>query len=160
MTETLNILLLILVANGAPVMVSYLVSHKLSLPVDFGYKLKDQQYIFGNTKTWRGLNSSLFLTGVMALLLGYDFGFGLVIAVLAMSGDLISSFIKRRLKKESSSQVLLLDQLPESVLPVMILLWLNRIDLTQVIVIVVSFFIIELVLSSALFHLGVRKRPY
>lgn len=160
MEEIVKILLLILVANGAPVLISYLFSHRVSLPIDFGLQLKDQQPLFGTTKTWRGIIASITATVAVAYLLYHEFAIGLSIALLAMCGDLFSSFIKRRLKKPPGSKMLLLDQLPESLFPTLLMLYLNHIDLIQVIVIVVGFIIIELLLSVLLFRFGIRKHPY
>lgn len=160
MNPILDFLLLILVANGAPVLLSYLLSHRVSLPVDCGLKLKDQQYLLGRTKTWRGIVASVIATVAMAVLLNYEASTGFMIAVLAMIGDLFSSFIKRRLKKPESSQAFLLDQIPESLFPSLWLMKLTYIDLTQVIVIVGCFIIIELVLSKILYKVGIRKHPY
>jgi len=158
--EIAEVLLLILVANGSPVIVSFLFSHRLSLPVDFGLKLKDQQYLFGKTKTWRGLIMSLALTASVSVLLDGEYYIGLLISLLAMTGDLFSSFIKRRLKKASSSEMLLLDQLPESVLPAVMMMSVIPLNLTQVIAIVIAFYIIERMVSKMLFKIGIRKRPY
>ncbi|MDH5518752.1 MAG: CDP-archaeol synthase [Gammaproteobacteria bacterium] len=153
-------LILILVANAAPVFISFLVSHRASFPVDFCYRLPDQQRLFGSSKTWRGLFSACLITPLVSLLLGYSAVSGLLIALLAMSGDLFSSFIKRRLKKPSSSQFLLLDQIPESLLPALMCVFLYQFGLMQVILIVVIFIIMELALSFVLFRFGIRKRPY
>jgi len=160
MAEISVLLFLILVANGTPVLMSYWFAGKMSLPVDFGCQLKDKQPVFGSSKTWRGLNSSLLITGIAAVLIGQEFSFGILIATLAMSGDLLSSFIKRRLKKTPSSKMLILDQLPESALPVLFMFSLNHIDLMQVMAIVSAFIIIDIVLSTLLFRLGIRNRPY
>jgi CDP-diglyceride synthetase len=158
--ETIEILILILVANGSPVLMSFLLSHRMSLPIDLGLKLKDQQYLFGKTKTWRGLVTSLVATVLASFFITGGFRAGLVIVSLAMSGDLLSSFIKRRLKKESSSKALLLDQIPESLFPALGMMLIIKLDLIQVIEIVIAFIIIELMLSQALYRIGIRKYPY
>ncbi len=160
MRETAEILILILVANGTPVVVSFLFSHKMSLAIDFGFKLKDQQFLFGNTKTWRGVIAALFVTTLVSMILDYELVVGLIISLLAMGGDLFSSFVKRRLKKASGSRVLFLDQVPESALPALAMIPVIGLDLIQVIVIVVAFIIIELLLSIVLFRIGIRKHPY
>ena len=160
MNQLAEYLFLILVANGAPVLLSYVLSHHVSYPVDFGLKLNDKQYLLGRTKTWRGIVVSLVATVLVAILIGYDVVTGAVISLLAMSGDLLSSFIKRRLMKNESSQAFLLDQVPESLFPSLWLLKMDYIDLTQVMVIVICFIIIELVLSVVLYKVGVRKQPY
>ena len=160
MDEIFKILLFILVANGAPVLISYLFSHRMSLPVDFGVQLNDQQPLFGVSKTWRGIIASIAATVAVSYLLYDDGAVGLYIALLAMCGDLFSSFIKRRLKKPSGSQMFLLDQLPESTFPALLLLYLHHIDLMQVVAIIAGFILLELLLSVLLYRAGIRKHPY
>lgn len=156
----LELLLLILVANGTPVLFSYLLHHRASLPVDFGRVLADQKRCFGDNKTWRGLLSSLIVTALLAELLGLNFVSGVQLSLLAMSGDLFSSFIKRRLDRAPGSRVLLLDQVPESLLPAWWLMEEFALDLMQVMAVVFVFIIIEQVLSFIFYKLGVRKKPY
>lgn len=157
MKETLDILILIVIANAAPVITRFIFSEKNLLAIDFGLKLKDQQALFGKTKTWAGIISSLSLTSICAYLLNYDISSGLIISSLAMTGDLLTSFIKRRLKKQSSESCLLLDQIPESVLPALAMKNLYSLSLIQLIVIIVSFIIIELILSTTLLRYRKRK---
>lgn len=159
MRESIDILILILIANSSPVLMSFLFSHRMSLPIDLGLRLKDQQYLFGKTKTWRGLVASLVATALASFFIIGGFQAGLMVVTLAMSGDLLSSFIKRRLKKESSSKVLFLDQIPESLFPALGMTLIIKLDLTQVIEIVTAFTIIELILSQALYYRGSRKQP-
>jgi len=158
--DALEILLLIVVANATPVIARIVFSHRANLAIDFGIRLKDRHYLFGQTKTWRGLLSSILITSLVASVLGYDYLTGLSIASLAMSGDLLSSFIKRRLKKPSSSRVFLLDQLPESLLPAFFAMQYADMSLIRVIAIIISFIIIEMVLSALLLHYSTRQRRH
>jgi len=160
MRDTAEILLLILVANAAPVLASYFFSHKASWPIDSDYRLTDGLEIFGADKTWRGLFASVFVTIVVAWLIGSTAIVGLVISLCAMAGDLISSFIKRRVGMEPSSRATLLDQIPESLLPALASAWFWSIGLIHIIAIVTSFLILEIILSKIFFNLGVRKRPH
>ncbi len=160
MRDVIEILLLILVANGAPVVVSYLFSHRSAYPVDGGFKLADGYAVFGQTKTWRGILSSVLATIALALLLDINWFVGLLIALVAMAGDLLSSFIKRRSGLEPSSRAIFLDQIPESLLPALAASQFWPLGLIQVMVIVVSFFILEIILSKIFYKLGVRTKPY
>jgi CDP-2,3-bis-(O-geranylgeranyl)-sn-glycerol synthase len=155
-----ELLLLIVVANGAPVLASYLFHHRASLPVDFGLMLADQNPCFGANKTWRGLLSSIIVTALLARLLGFDYLTGLQVSSLAMAGDLFSSFIKRRLGKKAGSRFLLLDQVPESFLPAWFLVEKFGLEFSEVLVLVTAFFIIEQTLSLLFYKLGVRKHSY
>jgi CDP-2,3-bis-(O-geranylgeranyl)-sn-glycerol synthase len=77
-----------------------------------------------------------------------------------MLGDLFSSFIKRRLGKPSSSMALGIDQIPESLFPMIAARFLLHVTWLDVLVVVVLFFILELVLSKILYKLKIRNEPY
>lgn len=156
----MELLLLILVANGVPVVISYLFHHRASLPIDFGWVLADQQRCLGDNKTWRGLFSSVIVTTLLAGLLGLDYVIGVQLSLLVMVGDLLSSFIKRRLGRTAGSRALFLDQVPESLLPAGLLMDEFGLGFSQVIVLVLVFIIIEQGLSFVFYKLGVRKKPY
>lgn len=160
MDAVLQVLLLIIIANAAPVLMSYLFSHRESSAIDAGLNLPDGKRLFGPTKTWRGLIASVVMTIALAFLINLPVLSGLLISITAMCGDLTSSFIKRRLGYAPSSQVIVLDQLLESLFPAIAGSWFWPLDLMQVIIIVVSFLILEIVLSKLLYKIGVRKRPY
>jgi hypothetical protein len=77
-----------------------------------------------------------------------------------MSGDLLSSFIKRRLELPPSSQALGLDQIPESFLPLLACSFILPLAVTDILIGTVLFIVGELLLSRLLFKLRVRDRPY
>lgn len=154
------LVILVLVANGAPILVRNILGDIASYPLDAGKTLADQQPVFGRSKTWRGVFSSITFTVIVALLLGYDFVFGLMISVLAMAGDLLSSFIKRRLKLQPSRMAPFLDQMPESLIPALYMKQVLSLVWTDVFFIVMAFIVLELVLSKILYRLGVRQHPY
>jgi CDP-2,3-bis-(O-geranylgeranyl)-sn-glycerol synthase len=77
-----------------------------------------------------------------------------------MAGDLLSSFIKRRLGMPPSSKALGLDQIPEALFPLIVYrTWLS-LTLVDITVIVALFFAGEIALSRLLFAWGLRDRPY
>ena len=158
--ELSQLLLLIIVANGAPIITRQCLSDSFSYAVDLGQNLPDNNRIFGPSKTWRGIFSSLLATPVVAVLLGCSIETGLMVAVYAVIGDLFSSFIKRRLSMAASSMAPLLDQVPESFLPAFMMRQAFNLDMLSVIWLVFIFIIIELLLSHILYKWGVRKRPY
>lgn len=158
--DFLQLLLLIIIANGAPVLIRVLFVDSFNLAVDFGQKLPDNRPIFGPSKTWRGIFAALAATSATAWLLGYPAETGLLVATYAVLGDLFSSFIKRRLSMQSSSMAPLLDQVPESLLPAFMLMEAFNLDIPAVILLVLTFVIIELLLSHILYKWGIRNRPY
>lgn len=159
-TELLPLLLLIIIANGTPILIRWLLDDSFELAVDFGQKLPDKNRLFGPSKTWRGVISALLVTSLCAWLLGHSPQTGLLVAIYAISGDLFSSFIKRRLSLQPSSMAPLLDQVPESLFPALMMQHTFNLDTLAVIQLVLIFIIIELILSHILYRWGLRKRPY
>ena len=155
-----KVLLLLITANGAPILARRLLRHRFYKPVDGGLNLADGQPLLGPSKTWRGLIASLLLTALMAWLLGLSLAFGALFALLTMVGDLLTSFIKRRLGMQASSMALGYDYLLECLLPVAVLAPPLGLSVLDVVVIVALFMVLALFLSQLLFWLGVRKRPY
>lgn len=158
--DEIKLLLLLLVANGAPVIAYDIFREKWAYPIDGGRRLADGNRLFGDSNTYRGWISSLIACGITALLLGYSYPIGLIVAALAMAGDTLSGFIKRRLGHLPGSKMLGLDQIPESLLPVLGVTNLFQLNITDVVLITLAFFVLELVLSRILFKLHLRKRPY
>jgi len=158
--ELFQLLLLIIIANGAPILIHRLFNDVFKLAVDFGQKLPDKKPVFGPSKTWRGIFAALAATSAAAWLLGYSANTGLLVAIYAVVGDLLSSFIKRRLAMQPSSMAPLLDQVPESLFPALMLMDVFNLDIFSVILLVLIFIITELLLSHIFYKWGVRKRPY
>ena len=77
-----------------------------------------------------------------------------------MVGDLLSSFIKRRLNLVPSSKATGIDQIPEALIPALGGMQLLELSLLDVVAIVILFFIGEKVFSKILFRFKIRKRPY
>ena len=156
----IKLLFLLLVANGTPVIVSYLFGRRMDYPLDACIEAFDGQPLLGPSKTVRGLLSAVAVTALAAPVLGLTWQSGALFGLLAMCGDLVSSFVKRRLGMPSSSRALGLDQIPEALIP----LWVFREDFglswAGVACLVAAFFVLELVLSRILFKLHVRKQPY
>lgn len=153
-------LLLIVVANSAPVLAHKLFGQRFSYPLDGGWRIFDGRPLLGPSKTLRGVALSLAATAATAPLLGLPWILGAQLAGLSMLGDLTSSFIKRRLGRPPSSQVLLLDQVPESLLPLLVFRARLGLAAWDIAVVVLVFFGLELLLSRLLYRLHLRDRPY
>lgn len=156
----LQVLLLVLIANGAPVVAAAVCGDWGSRPVDGGRVLADGHRLLGDSKTWRGLVLAPLACGVGAVLLDWPTTVGVVIGAAAMLGDLLSSFIKRRLGMASSSMALGLDQVPESLLPLLAVAGELGLSWPAIGLTVAGFVVAELALSRVLYWLGIRNRPY
>jgi CDP-diglyceride synthetase len=117
----LRLLLLLGVANGMPVLARRVFKDRLAAPIDGGVAFVDGRPLFGRSKTIRGIAASVAFTSLIGLLLGFDLSTAASFASLSMVGDLASSFIKRRLGFETHAQAFGLDQLPEALLPLLVL---------------------------------------
>lgn len=153
-------LLLLLSANGAPILARNLFGGIADRPVDGDYVAADGRRLLGPTKTWRGVLAAVLVTALMAWLLAYPPQLGAGLALGAMAGDLLASFCKRRLGLAPSARARGLDQIPEAALP----LWLMHrslgIDWVEGLLIVLLFVGTDIVLSRLLYRLRIRRRPY
>ena len=156
----LKILFLLLLANGAPVLAKKLAGPRLAFPVDGGKVIFDGRPLFGSSKTIRGIIVSVMFTAIGAALIGFTWQVGALFGAAAMGGDLVSSFIKRRLGMPPSSMAIGLDQIPESLLPMLLCWQALGLKLPTALAVLVVFLIGELALSKLLFRLHVRDRPY
>lgn len=156
----LKLLALLGVANGTPVIAKRVMGDRFSWPLDGSLRFIDGKPLFGGSKTIRGLVLAVAMTGIAAPLLGLTVSTGLVVGAGAMAGDLVSSFIKRRLALQPSSRATGLDQIPESLGPTL-MCW-HDLGLTalDVVAVVGIFFVGEIVLSRLLFRMKIRDRPY
>ena len=113
----LQLLILLVVANGTAVVAKKLLGTAFGRPLDGGALFVDGQPIFGPSKTIRGIVVSVLATSICAALMGLSWEVGTLVATFAMVGDLFSSFVKRRLHLPSSSMAIGLDHIPEFSLP-------------------------------------------
>jgi CDP-2,3-bis-(O-geranylgeranyl)-sn-glycerol synthase len=138
---------LLLVANGSPVIMSMTLRRDWQLPLDGGLCLPDGKRLFGSSKTVPGLVVSVAATTLGAMLIGPGVWIGLSIGTFAMLGDLLSSFIKRRLGLAAGDCAIGLDQIPESLLPLLVCKPLLGLSWTQVFLLTAAFFVFNLLFS-------------
>jgi CDP-2,3-bis-(O-geranylgeranyl)-sn-glycerol synthase len=142
-----ELLLLLVTANGAPLIVGLLLGTRLDRPLDGNLRFLDGRPLLGPSKTFRGLISAVTATTLLAPLLGLAPARGAAFGLLAMSGDLLSSFIKRRLRIAPSHSAPLLDQLPETLIPLGTLYPLLGATASETLLAVLIFIAIDLVYS-------------
>ena len=155
-----QLLILVTLANGSPVVAKKIFGSHCSWPLDGNIKFVDGRPLFGVSKTVRGILVSIFITSACAPLVGLTITTGLLVATLAMAGDLLSSFLKRRLGLQSSSRAVGLDQIPESLFPLLACRQALSLTALDIVAGTAIFFVGEVVLSRVLFKLHVRDRPY
>ena len=158
--QILQILALLALANGTPIAAKNILGSRFSFPLDARKNLWDARPLFGPSKTVRGVLVSIFVTAACAPLIGVDMTVGVIAATAAMAGDLFSSFVKRRLNFPPSSQAIGLDQIPESLFPMLACRDALSLTIADIALGVMIFFAGELVLSYLLHRLHLRDTPY
>jgi hypothetical protein len=159
-TLILELLILLAVANGTPVAAKLILGEAFARPLDGGAHFVDGRPWFGPSKTIRGILLAVPATMAAAVLIGLGFVVGALAGTVAMAGDLCSSFVKRRLNLPSSSMAIGLDQIPESLFPLLACRLLLPLSLLDIAAATALFVVGELVLSRILFRLRLRDRPY
>ena len=156
----LELLILLTIANGVPVIAKRLLGDRFAWPLDGNVRFIDGRPLFGASKTIRGLVLAVVATGAVAPLLGLAVTTGVLVGAGAMVGDLSSSFTKRRLDFKPSSRATGLDQVPESLIPVLLCRQELGLGAADIVAVVAIFFAGEILLSRLLFRMHIRDRPY
>jgi CDP-2,3-bis-(O-geranylgeranyl)-sn-glycerol synthase len=156
----LQLLVLLVVANGTAVVAKKLFGVAFARPLDGDARFVDGQPIFGPSKTIRGIVVSVLVTSICAALMGLGWEVGTLVATFAMAGDLFSSFVKRRLHLASSSMAIGLDHIPESLFPLLASRLLLPLSIFDIVAGVTIFVVGALTLSPLLFKLNLRDEPH
>jgi CDP-2,3-bis-(O-geranylgeranyl)-sn-glycerol synthase len=151
---------LLTAANGAPVMATKMMGPRWSFPLDGGVRFVDGKPLLGKSKTIRGIVLAILLSALAAIALGLHWAIGAVAGGAAMAGDLFSSFVKRRLNLAPSSRATGLDQIPESLFPLLACRGGLSLSVLDIHICVAIFFVGEIMLSGLLYKAHIRDRPY
>lgn len=116
-----KILLLLWTVNLVPPLLAYFMGERWNRPLDRGRVFRDGRPLLGSHKTLRGVLGGGIGGVCAAAFMGIPLWIGFASAMLSMAGDLLSSFLKRRLSLESGSSVPALDQGFEGALPFLVL---------------------------------------
>ena len=155
-----QLVILLAVANGAPVIATRIFGERFSYALDDGVEFTDGRPLFGKSKTIRGIVVSILSSALVAPLLGLGWKIGVAVGSAAMAGDLVSSFVKRRLDLAPSSRATGLDQIPESLFPLLACRAALALSVLDIAIGVATFFVGEVVLSLLLYKAHIRDRPY
>lgn len=145
-----ELVLLLVVANAAPVIASLVFGRHGNRPLDGNRRLADGQPLLGPSKTIRGVIAAVLLAALAAPVFDLSWLQGAGFGLLAMLGDSGSSFIKRRLGLASGHSAPLLDQLPETLLPLWVFQPALGMTVLEMFVAVAVFIVIDLLLSRLL----------
>lgn len=154
------LLIVLLACNGMPVLVRALLGRRLAWPLDGGILLGDGRPLLGRSKTVVGTLSAVATAALCAALLGLGAGAGAVIGACAMTGDALSSLVKRRIGLAPGARATGLDQVPEALLPAAAGTVLLGLDWTGVLSVTLLFAASNLLLSRLFALLGMRLHPH
>lgn len=157
---TAQLLVLLMMANGTPILLRKFLGDRLGWPVDGGLRFPDGRFWLGPSKTWRGVACGMLAAAGGAPLLGLPWTLGAQVGAASLAGDLLSSFLKRRLGIASSGMALGLDQVPESLFPLLAVRERFGLGWDYIVWFEVFFILLELGVSGILYRLHIRNRPY
>lgn len=156
----LRALVLLGVANAAPVAAKRVLGARWSAPLDGGLRFVDGLPLLGPAKTVRGVVASVLATALAAALLGLPAAVGAALGAAAMAGDALSSFVKRRLGIVPSGRATGLDQVPEALLPLLAVRAALELSWLQVAAVTAAFFALQRPVAWLAHRLGLHERPY
>ena len=156
----LRLLLLLGVANSAPIAARRLLGDRWAAPLDGGVNFVDGRPLLGPGKTIRGVAAAVVATALASWALGMSPQVGALLGAVSMAGDALASFVKRRLGVTPSGRATGLDQVPESLLPLLAVQGMLDLSAVQILAVTVAFFVLEIPLARWAFRLGLRERPY
>jgi CDP-2,3-bis-(O-geranylgeranyl)-sn-glycerol synthase len=145
MTPGLGALLLVVAANFAPWATARCFAGYWRAPLDGGATFPDGSRLLGDHKTWRGLIVGTLACGVVARLLQFPLLLGIAFGLLSLAADSASSFVKRRLRLRPGAEIPGLDQLPEALVPLLVLSRPLGLRPTDSVVIAMVFLLLDLV---------------
>jgi CDP-2,3-bis-(O-geranylgeranyl)-sn-glycerol synthase len=156
----LRLLLLLGVANSAPIAARRLLADRSAAPLDGGLTFVDGRPLLEPGKTIRGVAAAVVATALASWVLGMSPQVGALLGAVSMAGDALASFVKRRLGVAPSGRATGLDQVPESLLPLLAVQGMLDLSAVQILAVTIAFFILEIPLARWAFRLGLRERPY
>ena len=141
-------------------------------PIDSGRKFLDEKPIFGAHKTFRGFFAGLLigtLVGALQSVIGefssmplfdYSLLLGFTTSLGALLGDLLESFIKRRLNLSPGALLPIVDQLDFVVGALLFSLFVSPPSPTTVLLVIIVTPPIHLLTNFIAYLLGVKKTPW
>lgn len=146
----LVLLAMLVLANGAPVAVQVICGRRCAWTLDdlLPPLVAPGTVIFGHHKTLRGIGAAIVASTAVAWAVEWPLWLGALVGTLAMLGDLGSSAWKRRRGVVPGDSVPGLDQIPESLLPVLGAAPFLPLGPADVAAIVAGFCVIEWLLTS------------
>jgi hypothetical protein len=139
-------LLLVSIANVVPWAAGRSMQ-RWAAPLDCGVRLWDGERLFGGHKTWRGFLLGTMACALVAALIGPGFAIGAGVGALSLTGDALSSALKRRLRLAPGTEIAALDQLPEALLPLLVFAGALGLDAAEIVVAALAFIALDIAVT-------------
>ncbi len=156
----LRLVVLLGLSNVAPIAAKRLFGTHGDWPLDGGLRWRDGRPLLGPSKTVRGVLSSFAVCLAIAPVLGFTFSVGALVAAGAMGGDALASFTKRRLGIRPSGRAFGLDQVPEALLPLLLVQPALALPWWEVAALTLVFLLAEPPAAWLSWRIGLRDEPY
>ncbi len=158
LVEAIRFILPAYCANAAPVVFGG------GKPLDLGKPFVNGRPIFGSNKTFKGFFSGLAVGAAISCIGGvlfrYDVLLGVTISLGALLGDLIGSFVKRRLGMAPGSPLPIVDQLDFVAGALLLSLAISPPSLIVALTIVAITPPIHLLTNWIAYALGLKEKPW
>ncbi len=159
--ETIVIIVSMMITNGSAVLVGQ------GYPIDLGRKFIDGKRILGDGKSFEGALIALLYGSAILILLSNIFSvthvipIGIIALLGALLGDIVASFVKRRLGLERGSPLPIVDQLDFYIGGILLLLAIGVImDVVVIIVFTPIVFIMHRLTNIIAYRLGLKDVPW
>jgi len=148
-------------ANAVPVLFGG------GLPMDFGRNFIDGKPLFGAHKTFRGFFSGLFIGTLIGIVQSNLPIFqplhmlqGFVLSLGALTGDLVHSFVKRRLSLAPGASFPVADQLDFVIGALLFSLFISPPSPLIALIVLIVTPPMHLLTNFIAYHLNVKKEPF
>ncbi len=153
-------LVLLAGANSAPILARKVMGQRWEAPVDMGLELGQGKRLLGSHKTWRGLMAAVGASVLLSFPLSVSAWEAGLFGLLSMAGDLFSGGTKRRLGIASGGRFLVLDQVPESAVPMLAMGGRLGCHWPDIVAVIILFTLGQVVFSPLLYWLRIRRNPH
>jgi CDP-2,3-bis-(O-geranylgeranyl)-sn-glycerol synthase len=145
------------IANMTPLILSKIIRKRR--PLDMGRSWVDGKRVFGDSKSVEGFMAGIFAGLVTGLFLG-NLSRGLLMGLGAMTGDVLGSFIKRRLDIAQGESALFLDQYLFILMALLFSYLAGYVTtLNQLVVILIATPILHISSNYVAYLLKIRQKP-
>lgn len=153
MIDLINATIIAYFTNASCTIASLIRTH----PLDFNLRIKGKR-LLGDGKTIEGTLIGINTGLIISLILKAPYG--LAVTLASITGDLIGSFIKRRIGLKTGKEFLLIDQLGFITCAYIALSFYTKLENYLVLILLALTFLIHKLTNKIAFKIGLKKVPW